>query len=97
MVMPADGPLEVAGLGAVEDHAGQPGADRLAGGCSALVDQRPLLAAGDGQDDRVGGTAQTGLASMLPRIGPVSIRMMSKCFSASSTSRRTAAGESVPA
>ena len=60
-----------------------------------LLDQRPLLAAGDGQHHRVGGGADQADASMLPRIGPVSIRIVSKCFLASSISRRRAAGDSV--
>ena len=47
--------------------------------------------------DILGKAAHAGVASMLPSTGPESIRMISKCFFASASSRRSAAGENIPA
>jgi hypothetical protein len=41
--------------------------------------------------------AQTGVASIEPEHGPESIRMISKCFLASLSSRRSACGLNMPA
>ena len=81
-------------LGAVEDHAGEAGADRRQV-AERLLDQRALLPAGDGQDDAVGrGAHQARLDAAEDRAGVDQDRSRSACL-ASSISRRSACGESV--
>ena len=90
----ADRALEVVALGAVEHHAGQAGADAVQV-VERLLDQRPAAGRGRPRGRRRRPRRTPGSPRCCRGSGRCRSGSMSKCFFASSISRRSAPGESV--